>query len=317
MRLLPLAAALGLIPALLSFPSAGQPGAQTGQRAECTLQAGPAQAVVRVIDAETLLLDDNREVRLIGALAPRSPDMRSGARPWPPEQQTIEVLRDLVLGRSVELAYGGRRRDRYGRLLAHLFLDRAGERVWVQGQLLSSGHARAYGLPGSFACMRELLAHERAGREAQAGLWSNAAYAVRPAWRTRALMRMRNTYQIVEGRVLRVASSKSTTYLNFGRDWRRDFTAGVAAGTARAHAQWAKTLASLEGRRVEVRGWIEYRNGPYIRIEHPSQIAILEAEPRPSEPAPGAPTVSSDPKEMPPRQKQERPAQKKPGALDL
>ncbi len=133
-------AALALPLALLALPSA----AQGPHAAPCTLQAGETRAVVRIIDAETVRLDDDREVRLIGALAPRSPDMRPDAAAWPPEQQAEAALRELVLGNSVELAYAQARRDRYGRLLAHLFLNRNGQRLWVQGELLSNGHARAY-----------------------------------------------------------------------------------------------------------------------------------------------------------------------------
>jgi micrococcal nuclease len=96
-----------------------------------------------------VLLDDNEEVRLIGALAPRSPDANPGAQAWPPEEDALAALRGLVLGRSVSLAFSGRSVDRYQRRLAHLFFDREGDRVWVQGELLSGGHARAYGLPGS------------------------------------------------------------------------------------------------------------------------------------------------------------------------
>lgn len=187
-----------------------------------TLQAGSTRAVARVVDSETVLLDDGREVRLIGALAPRSPNLRAGSRPWPPECAAITVLNDVVLGRSVELAFSGRRSDRHGRLLAHLFVERDGELVWVQGTLLSSGHARAYGLPGNLACMRELLAHESVARAADAGLLSNAAYATRPAIRSRALLRLRNSYQLVEGRVVNVVTTKAWTYLDFDRDWRTD-----------------------------------------------------------------------------------------------
>ena len=119
----------------------------------CTLQAGPTRSVVRVLDAETVLLDDHQEVRLIGALAPRSPDLSPSAQPWRPEEEATAALRALVLGRSVSLATSGRLTDRYGRRLAHLFVEQGGERVWVQGELLATGHARAYGLPGSYACM--------------------------------------------------------------------------------------------------------------------------------------------------------------------
>jgi micrococcal nuclease len=95
----------------------------------CTLQAGPTRSVVRVIDSETVLLDDHQEVRLIGALAPRSPDFSPGAEPWPPEEAAIAALKALVQGRSVSIASSGRARDRYGRQLAHLFVEDGSERA--------------------------------------------------------------------------------------------------------------------------------------------------------------------------------------------
>ena len=275
----------------------------------CTLERGPARAVVRVVDAETIALDDGSEVRLVGALAPRAPDAGVDASFWPPEREAIAALSDLVLGRSVTLASAGRRTDRYGRQLAHAFVLRDGDETWVQGHLLAHGHARAYGLPGSLACMAELLAHERVAREASVGLWSNAAYAVRSATRTRELMRFRNTYQVVAGRVAKVATVKGRVYLNFGSDWREDFTAGLATAALREYQQWIAGLAALEGKRVRIRGWIERRNGPYVEIHHPAQVEVLEDADEPEvsggDQGPAAPHVKR------------RPAQSRPGALDL
>lgn len=304
-------ASAALLPILPAAAAEGR------QEQTCELQAGPRRTVVRVVDAETIVLDDGREVRLIGALAPRSRDLSPNAPNWPPEQQALKALRGLVLGRSVNLAQAGRRSDRYGRLLAHLFIERGGTRIWVQGRLLSDGHARAYGLPGSFACMREMLAHERVARAAGTGLWSQAAYAPWPAFKTRAILRHRNTYQIVAGKVAHIAPTKARTYLNFGRDWRRDFTAGIDAKVLKGHSEWAKTIASLEGRRIEVRGWIEYRNGPYINVEHPSQIAIVQDGLKPAPKRPGGPTMSSGHERDEPAQKGKRPTWEKPDALDL
>lgn len=290
---------------------------KAGAPPTCTLQAGPTRSVVRVLDAETVLLDDHQEVRLIGALAPRSPDLSPGAQPWRPEEGATAALRALVLGRSVSLATSGRLTDRYGRRLAHLFIEQGSERVWVQGEMLATGHARAYGLPGSYACMPEMLAHERVARQAGSALWGNAAYTVRSARRTRELMRRRNSYEIVVGKIAKVAVTKARTYINFGADWRQDFTAGIEGRVLRANPEWANTLASLEGRRVEVRGWIQYRNGPYIDIEDPSQIApVDEALPGRSPPPSGAVT-SSDRDEQQAPETEKRPAPEAPSALDL
>jgi hypothetical protein len=163
--------------------------------------------------------------------------------------------------------------------------------------------------------MRELLAHEHVAREASAGLWSNAAYATRRAYRTRDLLRQRNTYQIVEGRVVGVAATKSHTYVNFGKNWRTDFTAGVAKKIIDENPALAETLPALVGQKVGVRGWIEYRNGPFIAIEDPSQIAIVQDRFQPKSLAPEGPSLSSE-RDAPP-QKRKRPASKGPGAVDL
>ena len=277
-----LGATLALLAALAAGPS---PAETPASEPACTLQAAGTHAVVRVIDAETVLLDDASEVRLIGALAPRAPDMRPGADAWPPEAAAIEALRALVQGRSVELAYAGRRSDRYGRLLAHLFLDRDGERVWVQGELLKAGHARAYGLPGSFTCMPEMLAHERVARSAGTGLWSNGAYRTRSALRPGALMRYRNSYQIVEGQLAHVAPTKARTYLNFGADWRRDFTAGIDAGVLRANPEWAKTLSALEGAASRCAGGSSIATAPTSKSRIRAKLPSSRRVPRPRGPA--------------------------------
>jgi micrococcal nuclease len=250
---------------------------------DCALEPGPTRAVARVLDGETLALDDGAEVRLIGALSPRPLDAAADVSLWPPEREAIAELERLVLGRSVELAFAGRRTDRYGRLLAQVFVRTAGQRIWVQAHMLKSGHARAYSLPDGAACMDELLAQERRAREARLGLWDHAAYQIRSAERPRELLRWRSSFQIVEGRVVRVASVRGQLYLNFGDDWRQDFTAGVRSSERRHFEAVHRDLRALEGQRVRVRGWIERRAGPAIDVRHPSQIEIVE-ERGPEEP---------------------------------
>ena len=123
--------------------------------------------------------------------------------------------------------------------------------------------------------------------------------------------------EIVVGTIAKVAVMKARTFINFGADWRRDFTAGIEGRVLRANPELAKTLSSLEGKRVEVRGWIQYRNGPYIDIEDPSQIApVDETLPGRTSPPAGAMT-SSDRDEQQAPEKEKRPAPKAPGALDL
>lgn len=232
------------------------------------LEPGPSRTVSRIVDGETVALDDGTELRLIGALAPRAMDAGADPGTWPMEAATIAALRELVLGKSVELAFAGQRLDRYGRLQAHAYLLEAEGRRWVQGHLLREGFARAYTLPRHRACGPELLAAERAGHEARRGLWADAAYQVRPANRPSELLRYRTTFQVVEGKVVRVGEARGTVYFNFGRSWRRAFAASVRRSDRQLLGGSATDPKALEGRRVRVRGWIEQRRGPFIDLSN-------------------------------------------------
>ena len=208
--------------------------AQPGERVPtCAgLEAGPTRTVARIIDGETVALDDGTELRLIGALAPRAIDAGADPGLWPLEVAAQEELRALILGKSIELAFGGARTDRYGRLQAHAFWMEGDQRRWVQGHLLQQGLARAYGQAGNRACAREALEAERVAREARRGLWADAAYHARSADSPRELLRYRSTFQVVEGPIARVALVRGTIYLNFGANRRRRLPSRCGAATA-------------------------------------------------------------------------------------
>ena len=256
-------------------------------RATCSdLTPGPARTVTRIIDGETVGLDDGSELRLIGALAPRAIDAGAAAGTWPTEIAVVEELRALLLGKSVELAFGGERADRYGRTQAHAFIRDGDAMRWVQGHLLAQGLARAYVVAGNRACASALLAAERGAREAQRGLWADAAYQVRSSDKLGQLQRARSTFLLVEGRVVGVAQVRGMIYLNFATDWRRAFSVSLRRadrGLLGAHAGAPK---ALEGRLVRVRGWIEQRSGsatgPAIELSTAGLIEVLDT------PEPGA-----------------------------
>ncbi|HYD15179.1 MAG TPA: thermonuclease family protein [Hyphomicrobium sp.] len=227
--------------------------------------------MVRVIDGETLLLDDGREVRLIGALS-RTPDATGG------NAQTMRALEELVGGRSISFRYEGRRRDRYGRTLAQVYLAGPDGSVWLQQHLISQGHARAYALPGNSGCLRALMAAEAEARQARLGLWSSDHYRIRDAADPGALSRLSGQFALVEGRVANVTRTQRTIYINFGSDWRRDFTASVSTYIADSAADGAARIAGLSGQTIRVRGWIERRNGPMIVLGSLDEIEVLSAE---------------------------------------
>ncbi len=241
------------------------------------LEQGPTRTVTRIIDGETVTLDDGTELRLIGALAPRAIDVDGMAGTWQPEAATVEGLRTLVLGKSIALAFtAAARTDRHGRLQAQAFVIEPEGRRWVQGHLVASGLARAYATAGHRGCSVELLAAERAASVSRRGLWKEAAYQIRSAEKPAELMRYRATFQLVEGRVLRAVGRHATIYLRFARNWRRGFSVSLRRADRELLGGFGDDPRGLEGRRVRVRGWIErWHSAPVINLSTAGALEVI------------------------------------------
>ncbi len=231
--------------------------------------AGPF-AVESVVDGDTLVLVDGRQVRLVGIQAPKLPLGRDGFQPWPLADEAKQALATLTQGQEVTLGFGGRRQDRHGRLLAHLFLA---DGSWVQGRLLVDGMARVYSFADNRALVAEMLALETEARGARRGIWALDYYRVR---RAEDAGHHIDRFELVEGRVFKVAVVRGRGYLNFAEDWRQDFTVSLAPEVRRRFEAEGIDPRGFEGRRIRVRGWLKSFNGPMIEATHPEQIEVLE-----------------------------------------
>lgn len=230
------------------------------------LVPGGTGEVVAVIDGDTVALTDGSEVRLVGIQAPKLPLGRPGFETWPLAEEAKGALEALILEKEVVLGYGGRRTDRHRRHLAHLF-DRDG--TWIQGALLERGLARVYSFADNRELIAEMLARERVARADGRGIWSHAFYAVRTADTAAEVV---DRFALVEGVVEDTAVVRGRRYINFGEDWRTDFTVTFDSSTAPLFEESGLDIATLEGRAIRVRGWVEWYNGPLIEITHPEQI---------------------------------------------
>lgn len=233
--------------------------------AEALRSEGPA-AVAEVLAGDLLRLSDGRTVRLAGIRVPAAEPERAGALPIA-QQARAELIR-LLDGATLRLDPAEAAHDRYGRLVAHL--ERS-DGLWLQGALLEQGLAHVQTRPGEAARAGEMLALEQAARAAERGLWAEPAFMPRDAG---ALRDSTGRFRIVRGRVLRVAPTESHLYLNFGADWRVDFTVRVRRAELDGAFAGAD-LAGLAGRLVEVRGVVLEAGGPLIELSHPEQMQVL------------------------------------------
>lgn len=84
-------------------------------------------------------------------------------------------------------------------------------------------------------------------------------------------------FVVVDGTILAIEHQEWRSYLNFGTNWREDFTIALDAKARDAMAEngdYENSMKSWIGRKVRVRGVIEYRGGPYIALQNPDWLCI-------------------------------------------
>ena len=105
-------------------------------------------------------------VRLLGINTPETHHPVKGLECYGPE---ASAYTDRVLaGRRVELELDVEHRDKYGRLLAYIYLD--GRRF--NDRLLELGYARVLVIPPNGVYARPMLQEQLAAKRAGRGLWA-------------------------------------------------------------------------------------------------------------------------------------------------
>jgi endonuclease YncB( thermonuclease family) len=246
--------------AVLACAPAGS-AANAAGAAPCSFEAQGEGRVAAVIDARSFRLADGREVRLAG-IEPVSTEAA----------KHVAALTSIVAGRDVTLRADDDAPDRYGRQTAFVFV--AGEPNSVQATLLSQGEAFAAADISDKTCAAALLAAESAGRAAKMGIWASAS-ATKNAESTGDILAGNGRFMLVEGRVLSVRQAGATTYLNFGRNWTRDFAVTISRRMLPSLEAAGMAPKSLENRWIRVRGFIETRTGPRIELHQAGQLELL------------------------------------------
>lgn len=240
------------------------------------LRDGPTDIVREVIDGDTLLLADGAKVRLLGVQAPKLAQGRD-MDDWPLADTAREWLADRVLGQQISLRYGQAEKDRYGRLLAHGFLQGAldEDEVWLQSELLRAGLARVYSHADNRLCLEPLMRAEAQARVDKVGIWAHNYYTLQNAHNPQQLADRAGQFDLVEGAVRDAQKSGGRIYLNFGEDWDEDFTLIIESKAQRMFRDIGLDPLDLSGALIRVRGWVDMYGGPRIFVTHPEQIEVL------------------------------------------
>jgi hypothetical protein len=225
--------------------------------AACLFEPIGEGRVAEITDARSFRLDDGREIRLAGIET-------AGA--------DRAALAAMLSGQDVTLRALDETPDRYGRQSAFAFIGAS--EAPVQGLLLAQGQALVSTEISAKDCAAALAAAEAEARRAHKGIW-NDSNVIKNAESSGDILAGIGRFTIVEGKVLSVRQAGATTYLNFGRNWTRDFAVTISRRAMAAVEAAGIAPKSLENRKIRIRGWVEGRPDPRIDVQGASQIEIL------------------------------------------
>ena len=121
--------------------------------------------VKRVIDGDTLLLINGERVRLIGVDTPET------KHPQKPVQyfgrEAYLFTKQMIDGKEARFEFERQKRDRYGRLLAYVYLL---DGTFFNAEIIKQGYGFAY-TRFPFKYMEEFRRYQREARENRRGLW--------------------------------------------------------------------------------------------------------------------------------------------------
>jgi len=136
--------------------------------------------VTKVVDGDTIQIEDGRTVRYIGIDTPETVDPRTTVQCYGTEASSRN--KQLVEGSTVGLEKDVSETDRYGRLLRYVYKDN----VMVNLTLVSEGFAYSSSYPPDVKYQDQLKSAEQEARNNSKGLWSACQATPTPTVKTQA-----------------------------------------------------------------------------------------------------------------------------------
>ncbi len=217
----------------------------SGAQAFCPAPAGlTSVSVQRVVDGDTLRLNDGRSVRMIGLNTPELGKQGRSDEPFAvAARKRLEALVAESDGR-VGLLLGAESKDHYGRTLAHVFSAKGDN---LEAQMLADGLGFQVAVAPNVDLVDCQQAAERRARQAGLGLWKRS-----PVLKAEQIER--SGFAVVSGRVSKVQRNRGGIWIEL-----QDKLVLRVAPNLLDRFDDASLLA-LKGRQIEARGWVVDRS---------------------------------------------------------
>jgi len=136
----------------------------------CALAAQDLAICTRVVDGDTIVVHvagKEESVRLIGVDTPETVHPSKPVEYFGKEASAF--TKQMVEGKHVRLEYDWQRRDKYGRLLAYVYLE---DGTFLNAEIIKQGFGFAY-TKYPFKYLDEFREYQRSAQANNRGLWGN------------------------------------------------------------------------------------------------------------------------------------------------
>ncbi|HLV08632.1 MAG TPA: thermonuclease family protein, partial [Halanaerobiales bacterium] len=224
-----------------------------------------------VYDGDTFRTAAGEKIRLLGI---DTPEMNwNEGEPEFYAREALEYTLEKLLKENVYLEYDQEYRDKYGRVLAYVFLE---DGSFFNRQLLEEGYAELMLIPPNLRYQEEFKAAVQEARTGKNGLWGR--------WReledSLPLISWQEAEEyygqkvVIKGRIVHVHETERVFFLNYTEEWEDEFYLIIFKEDL---IRFDYNPADLEGKELKVSGIIEeYRGRPQIIIKSPLQISCEE-----------------------------------------
>ncbi|MEM9469785.1 MAG: thermonuclease family protein [Pseudomonadota bacterium] len=231
----------------------------------------------KIIDGQTILLTNDKIIRLVGLDTPSDKTNLDNNYALKAKMKLTELLPEgtEIMIYQTRVAKKGRV-NRMGHDLGHILTKEKPETpsLWLQQALLEQGLARVSLSESNPELAQFMLKAEKKARNEKKGLWAEESpfQVITPETAQKGM----GQFSVVEGTITKAATVRNNLYLNFGADWKTDFTIMISSTLRKKLARQAVDLMNLSGKKVRVRGWIREYNGPLIELDMVEHLELLE-----------------------------------------
>ncbi|MCM8773539.1 MAG: thermonuclease family protein [Candidatus Omnitrophica bacterium] len=227
--------------------------------------------VKEVIDGDTVILANGKILRYIGIDTPEvriKQDKGFTYDPQPFALEAKEANRKLVENKFVRIEFDVEKNDEHKRLLGYCFVDD----LFVNAKLVEDGLAVLYTRPPNVKYADLFVELQKKARLSKKGIWGT--YEVISSDEAHKFI---NSIRRVRGRVIDTYQSSKAVFLNFGKDYRKDFTVVIFNDCLKFFREKnIEPAIFYRGKTIEVSGRIKEYNGPEIIVCTPYQIELVK-----------------------------------------